>query len=157
MTVPGAVAGWEALRSRFGKLPMSDLLAPAIFYAEDGFPGHRRHRRRVGAARSTSSPPSPTPRRPILIERPRAQSRRGLQEPRSGGVAAPDRGARARPASTKGKTAEAILAVSREKGGTMTAADLKEFTARVGRSDLDDVSRLDGVTSCRRTRRASRR
>ena len=26
------------MRARFGKLPMSDLLAPAIFYAEDGFP-----------------------------------------------------------------------------------------------------------------------
>src|SRR5437870_1502653 len=38
VTVPGAVAGWEALRSRFGKLPLSDLLAPAIFYADEGFP-----------------------------------------------------------------------------------------------------------------------
>ena len=38
VTVPGAVKGWEMLRARFGKLPMSDLLAPAIFYAEDGFP-----------------------------------------------------------------------------------------------------------------------
>ena len=38
VTVPGAVAGWEALRARFGKLPMSDILAPAIFYAEQGFP-----------------------------------------------------------------------------------------------------------------------
>ena len=34
----GAVAGWEAMRSRFGRLPMADLLAPAIFYAADGFP-----------------------------------------------------------------------------------------------------------------------
>src|SRR5580765_7264793 len=38
VTVPGAVKGWEMLRARFGKLPMADLLAPAIFYAEDGFP-----------------------------------------------------------------------------------------------------------------------
>src|SRR4051794_35553319 len=38
VTVPGAVAGWDALRARFGKLPMSDLLAPAIFYAEHGYP-----------------------------------------------------------------------------------------------------------------------
>ena len=38
VTVPGAVAGWDAMRTRFGKLPMSDLLAPAIFYADDGFP-----------------------------------------------------------------------------------------------------------------------
>jgi gamma-glutamyltranspeptidase / glutathione hydrolase len=38
VTVPGAVAGWEALRARFGALPMADLLAPAIYYAENGFP-----------------------------------------------------------------------------------------------------------------------
>src|SRR5262249_14450705 len=38
VTVPGAVAGWDALGARFGKLPMSDLLAPAIYYADEGFP-----------------------------------------------------------------------------------------------------------------------
>jgi gamma-glutamyltranspeptidase/glutathione hydrolase len=37
VTVPGAVAGWEALHQRFGRLPLADLLAPAISYAEDGF------------------------------------------------------------------------------------------------------------------------
>src|SRR6185295_1007276 len=38
VTVPGAVAGWDAMRARLGRLPMADLLAPAIFYAERGFP-----------------------------------------------------------------------------------------------------------------------
>jgi len=38
VTVPGAVAGWDAMRSRFGKLPMADLLASAIYYADAGFP-----------------------------------------------------------------------------------------------------------------------
>ena len=38
VTVPGAVAGWEMLRQRFGTLTMAELLAPAIFYARDGFP-----------------------------------------------------------------------------------------------------------------------
>jgi gamma-glutamyltranspeptidase/glutathione hydrolase len=38
VTVPGVVKGWETFRGRFGALPLSDLLAPAIFYAEDGFP-----------------------------------------------------------------------------------------------------------------------
>lgn len=37
ITVPGCVAGWDALRGRFGTLPFSKLLAPAIFYAENGF------------------------------------------------------------------------------------------------------------------------
>src|SRR5467141_945840 len=38
VTVPGAVAGWDALRSRFGTKPFSELLAPAIYYADNGFP-----------------------------------------------------------------------------------------------------------------------
>jgi gamma-glutamyltranspeptidase / glutathione hydrolase len=38
VTIPGTVDGWFALHGRFGKLPMKDILAPAIAYAEDGFP-----------------------------------------------------------------------------------------------------------------------
>ena len=37
-TVPGCVAGWFALHGRFGRLPMKEILAPAIAYAEQGFP-----------------------------------------------------------------------------------------------------------------------
>src|SRR5207249_8828034 len=38
VTVPGAVAGWIALHERFGRLPLAADLAPAIWYAENGFP-----------------------------------------------------------------------------------------------------------------------
>jgi len=38
VTVPGAVDGWFMLHDRFGKLPMQKVLAPAINYAEEGFP-----------------------------------------------------------------------------------------------------------------------
>jgi gamma-glutamyltranspeptidase/glutathione hydrolase len=38
VTVPGCVAGWDALRRRFGTKPFSELLAPAVYYAENGFP-----------------------------------------------------------------------------------------------------------------------
>jgi len=38
VSVPGAVDGWFALHGRFGKLPMSEILAPATRYARDGFP-----------------------------------------------------------------------------------------------------------------------
>jgi gamma-glutamyltranspeptidase/glutathione hydrolase len=37
-TVPGCVDGWFELHERFGKLPMKDILAPAIRQAEEGFP-----------------------------------------------------------------------------------------------------------------------
>jgi len=38
VTVPGAPAAWAALSKRFGKLPLSEVLAPAINYAANGFP-----------------------------------------------------------------------------------------------------------------------
>src|SRR5688500_9741426 len=38
VTVPGVVAGWDAARMKFGTKPFSELLAPAIYYAENGFP-----------------------------------------------------------------------------------------------------------------------
>ena len=38
VTVPGAFGGWIALARRFGRLPLSTLLAPAIGYARDGHP-----------------------------------------------------------------------------------------------------------------------
>ncbi|MDZ7588272.1 MAG: gamma-glutamyltransferase family protein [Parasphingorhabdus sp.] len=38
ITVPGTVDGWFAMHDRFGKLPMTDILAPTIGYARDGHP-----------------------------------------------------------------------------------------------------------------------
>ena len=38
VSVPGAVDGWFELHSRFGSLPMAELLEPAIRYAREGFP-----------------------------------------------------------------------------------------------------------------------
>ncbi len=43
--VPGAVAGWDAMHKRFGTLPFSELLAPAIYYAQNGFPLAERNAR----------------------------------------------------------------------------------------------------------------
>ncbi len=38
VTVPGCVDGWFELHGRFGKLKMTEILAPAIRYAREGFP-----------------------------------------------------------------------------------------------------------------------
>jgi gamma-glutamyltranspeptidase/glutathione hydrolase len=38
VTVPGAVDGWAQLLNRFGNLTFAEVLAPAIEYAENGFP-----------------------------------------------------------------------------------------------------------------------
>ncbi len=38
VTVPGAPSAWAELHKRFGKLPFAKLFAPAIYYAEEGYP-----------------------------------------------------------------------------------------------------------------------
>ncbi len=38
VSVPGAVDGWFELHRRYGRLPMKQVLAPAIAYARNGFP-----------------------------------------------------------------------------------------------------------------------
>jgi len=38
VSVPGCVDGWFELHKKFGKLPMSALLSPAIRYAREGYP-----------------------------------------------------------------------------------------------------------------------
>ncbi|TAF67239.1 MAG: gamma-glutamyltransferase [Cytophagales bacterium] len=38
VSVPGCVDGWFELHKKFGKLPMKDILNPAIEYANNGFP-----------------------------------------------------------------------------------------------------------------------
>ncbi|MCF8303360.1 MAG: gamma-glutamyltransferase [Bacteroidales bacterium] len=49
VTVPGCVDGWFELHKKFGSKSMTDILAPAIDYARNGFPvteviGHYLHR-----------------------------------------------------------------------------------------------------------------
>jgi gamma-glutamyltranspeptidase/glutathione hydrolase len=38
LSVPGALDGWFELHEKFGSMPMSEILAPAIHYAQNGFP-----------------------------------------------------------------------------------------------------------------------
>ncbi|UTR14068.1 gamma-glutamyltransferase family protein [Salipaludibacillus sp. LMS25] len=38
VTVPGAPGAWAELSERFGKLPLTDVLQPAISYAKNGYP-----------------------------------------------------------------------------------------------------------------------
>ncbi|MES2176363.1 MAG: gamma-glutamyltransferase [Gemmatimonadota bacterium] len=38
VTVPGALAGWDALLRKYGTMTLAQAIAPAIRYAEEGFP-----------------------------------------------------------------------------------------------------------------------
>jgi gamma-glutamyltranspeptidase/glutathione hydrolase len=125
VTVPGAVAGWDALRAKFGALPMRDILAPAIFYADQGFPVTEVIARSWASELKTLSA-EPNAARTYLIDgKPPLAGQIFRNRDLAGSLRLiASQGARG---FYEGKTAEAILAISREKGGTMTAADLKQF------------------------------
>jgi len=38
VTVPGAPSAWSELSRKYGKLPLADILQPAVGYAENGYP-----------------------------------------------------------------------------------------------------------------------
>jgi len=127
VTVPGVVAGWDALRKRFGSRPFSELLAPAIFYAENGFPVSEQTA--AAWARSVKRHSEhPNSRSTFLVDD-------GRRAPRAGEVFRnPDLAgslrliaANGRDGYYKGKTAEAIVSIIHDNGGTMTTADLAEF------------------------------
>lgn len=126
VTVPGVVGGWDALRAKFGTKPFSELLAPAIHYAEQGFPVSEVTARGWNGSLKLLSGHS-SARKTFLIE--------GTRAPKAGEVFRnPDLAGslrliarHGRDGYYRGKTAEAILQISREEGGTMTAADLAEY------------------------------
>jgi len=125
VTVPGAVAGWDALRAKFGALPMRDLLAPAIFYADQGFPVTEVIARSwAGEVKTLSAEPNAAHTYLIDGKVPQAGQMFRNRDLAGSLRLIASQGARG---FYEGKTAEAILAISREKGGTMTAADLKQF------------------------------
>jgi gamma-glutamyltranspeptidase/glutathione hydrolase len=125
VTVPGAVAGWDALRSRFGTLGFDRLLAPAIAYAEEGFPV-AEVTAGLWQQAETDTGTGAIFKATYLIG---GHAPRAGQIFRNPGLAATLRriAQRGRDGFYSGPTAEAILAVLHEHGGTMTARDLAEY------------------------------
>src|SRR5437763_5590223 len=125
VTVPGAVAGWTALHRRFGKLPLATDLAPAIWYAEHGFPVME-----VTAGLWSRSvemlAADPESRATFLIE---GRSPRPGEPFRNPALARSLRrvAENGRDGFYKGATAQAIVDLIRERGGVMTLEDLAEF------------------------------
>jgi gamma-glutamyltranspeptidase/glutathione hydrolase len=127
VTVPGAVEGWDQLRRRFGRKKLDRLLAPALWTAQEGFPvteivagywaGSERLMRADPAAAATFLPEGRAPRAGELFRNPGLAWSLG-QIARRGCAA-----------FYQGPVAERLLATSRRHGGTLTAADLKEYRA----------------------------
>jgi gamma-glutamyltranspeptidase/glutathione hydrolase len=125
ITVPGAVAGWQALHTRFGRLPLGDDLAAAIFYADEGYPVSDIIAERWATwtdklsfdhyAAETYLPNGRAPAAGELFRNPElARSLRLIA-------------ANGRAGFYDGPTAAAILALMHLHGGTMTADDLEDY------------------------------
>ena len=126
VTVPGAVAGWNALHERFGKIAWKDLFQPAIFYADEGYPvpeiiasywkdsadwlSHDPEAQRVYLPGGKPPAVGEVFQNHDLAKALRLVAQNGAD------------------AFYKGEIARAILSTSQKLGGTMAADDLAEFS-----------------------------
>jgi gamma-glutamyltranspeptidase/glutathione hydrolase len=121
-TVPGACDAWFELHARYGRLPMSEVLAPAIRYAEEGFPlspviaadwarGAERFKDKPGFA-EVFMPGGRPPREGELFRNPALARTLKLLATQG------------RDAYYRGPIAEAIVAFSQRHGGFFAPEDL---------------------------------
>lgn len=124
VTVPGAVAGWEAMHKKFGRSPWEQLFQPAIHYAREGFPVTEW----IAGSWKSSVPKFKSPeaariylpnghplqvgeifRNPDLAKTLELIAQKGAD------------------GFYKGPVAKAIVDVSKAEGGTITMSDLDDF------------------------------
>lgn len=122
VSVPGAVDGWFELHGRYGRLPVAEILAPAIGYARDGFPVSEviayylsRNADRIGQYKGfaeTFMPNGRVPRKGEMFRNPRlANTYEAIAE-------------KGRDEFYKGEIARKIDAYMAEQGGLLTYEDL---------------------------------
>ncbi|MBN2732215.1 MAG: gamma-glutamyltransferase [Balneolaceae bacterium] len=128
ISVPGAVDGWFTLHERLGSMPMEDILAPSIKYAEEGFPvseliayywqiGARIHSDRTGAFKEEMTIDGRGPKKGEIMKRPElANTYKLLAE-------------QGRDVFYEGEIADKIDAFMRENGGFLRKKDFEEHTS----------------------------
>jgi gamma-glutamyltranspeptidase/glutathione hydrolase len=122
VSVPGAVDGWFELHGRFGRLPMKEVLDPAIRYAREGFPVSELiayywqkavpNLERYPGFRETYMPNGRAPRKGEIFRNPNLAAT--LEKITAGG----------RDAFYKGDIARAIDAYMKRNGGFLRYEDL---------------------------------
>jgi gamma-glutamyltranspeptidase / glutathione hydrolase len=127
VTVPGAVDGWSSLLLRFGRKKFSDVLAPAIYYAREGFPVPEWDAaywadaldllKQDRNAAATYLLDGHTPRVGEIFRNP--DLAHSLESIASGG----------RDAYYRGDAAKSIVALSATLGGAMTPEDLADYSS----------------------------
>jgi gamma-glutamyltranspeptidase/glutathione hydrolase len=127
VTVPGAVDGWDQLLKRFGRKSFADVLAPAIAYAEAGFPVGEVVDVYWRDSEKMLRADGPTAEIFLINDRVPAVG----EIFRNPDLAATYRqiAAHGRDAFYKGDVARQILLTSSSHGGTMAADDLAEYSS----------------------------
>ncbi|TIA92385.1 hypothetical protein E3P99_00685 [Wallemia hederae] len=127
VTIPGAAAGWCDAVAAFGNLQMSQILAPAIRLAENGFPVHH-----VAATQWQRSE--------VLLKNASANADEMFlngRAPREGEImfmphlaqTFRELGDSGKDAFYKGRIAQEIVALVQRKGGVMTMEDLAQHSS----------------------------
>jgi gamma-glutamyltranspeptidase/glutathione hydrolase len=127
VSVPGAVDGWFELHGRYGRLPMQEILAPAIRYAREGFPvseviAHyfQSNKKRIGqypGFAETYMPNGDVPKKGEMFRNPRlADTLAAIAE-------------KGRDEFYKGDIARRIDAYMAEQGGLLNYDDLAAHTS----------------------------
>lgn len=125
--IPGAAAAWVHIAERYGRLPLQDLLAPAIRLAEEGFPVDEKYRRLLGwrtevmqrwpETAAIFMPGGGVPELETIIRQPElAGTLRRLAEQGHAGFYG-------------GETARLLVEGAREAGGIWTLDDLAGYRA----------------------------
>jgi gamma-glutamyltranspeptidase/glutathione hydrolase len=126
VSVPGAVDGWFEVLEEYGTMTMAEVLEPAIYYAENGFPVSPII---AGAWRGLERNQEASTRAALLLD--------GERAPRAGDVFRnPDLAhsfrllaEHGRDAFYKGPIAEAIVAYSDRHDGFLTMKDFEDHTS----------------------------
>jgi gamma-glutamyltranspeptidase/glutathione hydrolase len=127
VTVPGALDGWAAVAERYGTMSLSDLLQPAIRYADEGFPvaekaAHEWHKAAPKLAAHPNSAANylvngraPNPGE-IFRQKNLAASLKKIAD-------------RGKEVFYRGELAEEIVKFSRQNGGLLSLKDFRDHTS----------------------------
>ena len=131
VTVPGAAWGWQAVLERFGKLTFKEVLEPAAWYAQEGFPISERiaHDWRLPNAlplQACCTSPDPDSIKTWYVNGAPPTAGQIFKNPDLSRTLRllQSKGA---DAFYKGEIARAIVAKSRALGGSMTLEDLANY------------------------------
>lgn len=127
VSVPGCVDGWFELHKKFGKMPMKEILTPAITYARNGFPlseviayywgSNSRSLQRYPGFKEIFMPDGTAPKKGEVFKNPYLANTLELIATKG------------RDVFYKGEIAEKIVKYVREQGGFLSMRDFQDHTS----------------------------